>query len=201
MKHRLSILIAIFLFIQHTHNAIGQQRSIVSNFAAQRNGAQINLAWTITAGNTCNGISIFRIIDSSSQKIGELYGVCGNSSAPQQFSFVDSFPIENKVNSYQLELGGVGSSGIASILFLKPSNFILFPNPAKEKLSIIFGNDGNNPTVASIVNSSGVTVRTLTTNARAFEINIDDLADGVYYISIYIQATGFLKRDQFIIMR
>lgn len=201
MKNILSILIFVFLFIQHTQDAIAQQRSILSNFAAQRSGAQIYLAWTITAGNTCNGISIFRIIDSSSQKIGEIFGVCGNASTPQKFSFIDSFPIENKVNSYQLELGGGGLSGTASILFLKPGSFILFPNPAKEKLSITFGNDGKNPTVASIVNSSGLFVRSLITNEGTLEINIDDLANGEYYISIYIQATGFFKRNKFIIMR
>lgn len=202
MKNALYILFSLLFAVQHADIANAQQRSILGDFTVQKSGKQIYLAWTITAGNSCNGISILRIIDDSiSEKIGEIFGVCGNSSATQRFSFVDSFPVENKVNSYQLELGGIGLSGSASILFLKPGSFILFPNPAREKINIIFENDRNNSAFVSIVNSSGVAIKSFVTNVGTPEISIDELSNGAYFISVYIPATGLLIKDRFVLSK
>lgn len=78
---------------------------------------------------------------------------------------------------------------------------MLYPNPGKEGITIIFENDRKNSTFVSIANSSGLIVKSLETNEDNLKVNTDNLTQGAYYITIYIPENGFFKKDQFVVIK
>lgn len=61
-----------------------------------------------------------------------------------------------------------------------PLNFSIYPNPAKETITI---NSENNSAI-SIVNSLGVVIKSIKNAKKSQMISVNDLASGIYFISV-----------------
>ena len=112
MKKIIATHLFIFFLIIGS-NSLAQQNSILGSFYLFESNAKIYLNWSIVSGSTCNGIKIFRSIDSLNfYEIGKIEGICGNISAEQFYNFIDENPVKNKINFYKLELGNSGSLSV-----------------------------------------------------------------------------------------
>ena len=80
---------------------------------------QVFVDITLSPGNTCNGIKLWRSTDSLNFiEVVYLDGVCGNSSYSTTYNLVDSSPILNSLNYYKVQYGSNILSEIYEILVL-----------------------------------------------------------------------------------
>ncbi len=125
-------------------SVLAQNDTILSKFNANVVGEKVLLSWRIKAGNTCNGIDVYRSTDSLNYTlIGSVEGICGNVSFPTDYEYFDVSPVENSKNYYRLGLGGNGFSRVISTWYfdLTKRDYILSPNPVLESSVLRFKND------------------------------------------------------------
>jgi hypothetical protein len=160
---------------------------ILDKYSVFDAGGKVYISCTISSGNTCNGIDVFRSADSLVfNNIGNIAGICGSTSEPVTYDFVDENPIINKTSYYKLELGGYGYTTILSVLIIdtKEFGFQVRPNPANEKTVIYFDNDNFNDFELTLYNLSGTKVYSSTSSTNYFDINTQNLANGLYFFTI-----------------
>ncbi len=124
-----------------SNSLFAQEINILDGFIGTAQTSQVQLRWTITSGETCNGTVIERSSDKLNwTQIGEIAGVCGSSAAPVSFNFIDSLPLANTINHYRLELGGRGYSHSISVAYynFSKSSFVVIPNPVVSNATIFF---------------------------------------------------------------
>jgi hypothetical protein len=138
----------IFFFSILLSNILEAQRlPEVGYYQVFESGSRVFLQFELLAGNTCDGIRIFRSADDAAfDPIGEFPGVCGSPIESQVFSFIDEHPVKNKILIYRLDFGqekgptstplvvyDFGQQGYR--LFRQPHStgyLIRFPNPKAE---------------------------------------------------------------------
>lgn len=108
-----------------------------------------------------------------------------NSSGNQEYSFIDKK--RQGIIYYRLEIidkdGSINYSDIKKILLDKKFNFTIYPNPSKDKLLI----KSNNKGIYKINNVLGKTFQSGTINYNFEEINISNLANGIYFLNFISQ--------------
>jgi uncharacterized delta-60 repeat protein len=113
------------------------------NFTAERQQQEVKLAWSTSFEQNNKGFEIQRSTNGRDfTKIGWVPGV-GNSNDLLKYSFTDQSPA--KGNNYyrlnQLDLDGHSRlSAIRKIDFKQLIEFSIYPNPAKDKLTLQFNN-------------------------------------------------------------
>ena len=117
----------------------GQEHAILSKFTAQYTGSEVVLAWTIKGGQQCNGVDVYRSIDSVNWvKIGGVEGICG-ASEPQYYDFIDAEPALGNLNYYKLQLGTQGFSSIQSAKVIRYDElYEAYPNPSSSQINLSF---------------------------------------------------------------
>jgi len=183
------------LLITGTSAALPQ--SLLS-FTALKGDNKVTLNFTTTNELKLSSFDVERSADGSSfTTIGTVTG----KGADGSYAYVDAQPLSS-MNYYRLKMidqnGGYSYSKILSIRYDKNASIAIFPNPAKDvvtvqlhmpagavSLQII---DGMGRTVKSMtLQSSGSTLSTL--------IDISELARGQYYIHAGKQVLGFIKQQ------
>jgi hypothetical protein len=168
-------------------SAQAQDAIVLDGFLGVPQTGQVQLRWTISAGQTCNGTSIERSTDTIRwEKIGEIPGVCGSSAAAVPYNFIDNSPVSNTVNFYRLELGGQGYSTIVGIPYYDYSGngYVLIPNPLHDSGTLYFGTSENEAFTLSIFDISGKLVQQAKGTGGNFSINASDKPAGNYVFVI-----------------
>lgn len=184
-KNWLLILLNLFSF-QYT---IAQTSSILSFFFASENNGTVYLSWQIIAGSTCSGIQIHRSTDNINFiEVGDIPGICGDLTSPQDYDFTDFSPIKNSINYYRLELGNNGFSQVLSVevIDISETGFQVRPNPAYGLSKILFENDNKALHNFAIHNTLGELVYTTSGKEDFFEFDASAFQDGTYFFTITI---------------
>ncbi len=182
------ILVFLLFCLALSNNTFSQNSPILDEFSASETNGTVYLYWIISSGSTCDGIKIFRSVDNLHfDQIGEIGGVCGNSSAPQPYNFVDERPEKNSVNYYRLELGSNGFSETISveIIDFNDKGFQVRPNPAFEKAFVFFQNDLRKSFSLALYSLNGQVTGLQSTDANSFNINTMNLSNGTYIFIIF----------------
>jgi hypothetical protein len=147
--------------------------------------------WTISGGNTCNGIKIFRSTDSLHfEQIGFISGICGNSTIPVSYVFNDENPLANKTNFYKLELGTLGHTKTASYYYIvyNEAGYLVKPNPVTDLTTIFFENDLQEEYEFNLYNQEGQQViNSEFVSGNNFILYRNDLAPGTYLFTLQSQ--------------
>jgi len=145
------IFLLLLLISQSASVSVAQNHPILGKFSISENNGDVYLSWSIIAGSSCNGIQIYRSIDSINfSQIGDIPGVCGSVDFTQTYDFTDNNPVKNKVNYYRLELGNQDFSQIVSIEIIDISSL-----KQGSKAGIIYGfKDWQNYNFFVITNST-----------------------------------------------
>lgn len=133
--------VLILFFVLACLQPRAQESIILEGFVGVPQAQQVQLRWVISAGQTCNGTFIERSTDTIHwETIGDIPGICGSSSEPIPYNFIDGAPEGNTINFYRLELGGLGYSPVIGVPYFDYSDngFVLIPNPAYETASLYF---------------------------------------------------------------
>jgi hypothetical protein len=187
MATRLHLIILSFLLLPMADGTIAQTGPIIDNFNISKSGDQVLLNWRMLAGNTCNGITIFRATDTLYfSQIGHIPGICGSTIESVRYTHADLSPEKNSRNYYRLEFGGVGVSEIISIdiIDVGPKGYQVRPNPVHSEAKIFFRNDNGFKHQLRVYSMNGIEVYTGSTDEEYFSIQSTDLEAGLYMFTI-----------------
>ena len=186
----------IFFILLLTANAVHAQTNIVSIFSGNQLNQTVYLEFTITAGQTCNGINIERSNDSLSfYKIGDIAGSCGSSTEPVSYSYTDSFPLHNTYNFYRLAPGNADWSEVIKIYFNlhDKKEFLIHPNPFITTAKISYQNPLSKTIHWKMFDTNGKQVRNGTTKEESFIISKNSLHSGLYFLQLILDNKDFQK--------
>lgn len=187
MKFGFTKIIYIWIFMLTMLSAKAQDQPVLDVFFATENNGVVYLNWRILAGGTCNGTNVLRSSDSLNfTEIGRIFGVCGNLSKPESYSFIDESPVSNKRNYYRLELGpwNFSETIYTDIIDLNEQAYQIRPNPIQTKAKIYYRNTKKLKQTLSIYNIIGQKMVSLTSRDEYFEIDVRTLENGMYVFSI-----------------
>lgn len=186
MKKIMKLIPLFLLFIWMT-TAKAQEISILESFTGYEKGGDVYLNWVISAGNTCNGILIYRAINNLPfEKVGEIPGVCGNSSSSQAFDFIDTDPVVNSKNNYRLDLGGneISNTVTVEIIDIANAGYQLRPNPVSGNVQVYFDNMNRKLHQLLMYDLNGLLLATFISDTRYFSIDLNTYPNGQYFFSI-----------------
>lgn len=162
------------------------QSTFARNFIAEAKDGKTYLRWTISQGNTCDGITILRSEDQISYtQIGEISGVCGSTDSAQTYLFTDEKPVLNKTNFYKLQFGLTGITATQFVYVFSEGGYNLYPNPANLQSRLFFTNNGKKISM-QLYNLSGQVVQSLETTDNFFTINTSNLAASMYFFVVLL---------------
>ncbi|MFT5858627.1 MAG: hypothetical protein ACI865_000715 [Flavobacteriaceae bacterium] len=195
-------LAILFVLIQHSGNAFAQNEDVLENFTATNFNGNILLDWSITQGNTCNGIEILHSLDSINfTEIGDIEGICGSSAEIIYYDFTHSYVADNVTHFYRLQLGGLGFSWIIAleVSHFGVNHYRLGPNPLGKKSKLQVVNDNQLTLTMSISDLHGKIVGTSKTSENFFILSKEDYKIGKYLFVITKAGTAEKIKGEFIV--
>lgn len=178
---------AIILFFLNVLAAEAQVGDTIVNFRAEELNGNVYLTWSIKQGFTCNGVDVYRSVDSVNfTKIGDIEGICGSTAASIAYDFTDQFPEKNTRNFYRLSLGGLLNSHAISIdiIDISANKYLVVPNPVNFKSTLYFENAASVICELTIMDERGVQIISETSTGETFQLRASDYAGGVYWFKI-----------------
>lgn len=177
----------VFLFLMiltGSFFANAQNESVVLNLSATEFNGKVLLSWSITQGNTCNGITVLRANDTTGfNPIGNIEGICGSTAETIDYQFTDTDPLPNAVNHYRLSMGGLGFSYIVDIEVVDAGDqkYIIVPNPVSNESKLIFNNDNQEEVTITFFNEKGEVLYEETSSEQSISLQRDQFKQGLYF--------------------
>ena len=159
------------------------------NFDGRKNGTVVDLSWRTAFEYNNNRFEIETSKDVSSYyKIGSVNSK-GNSTDIQSYSYTDNLPAKG-VNYYRLKQvdmdGHATYSRTVAVTFDDKGRLItVFPNPAKDNLTVSFASPQQNVSM-KILAADGKLVRkeSAASVQRSTDMNVKELIPGIYFLEI-----------------
>lgn len=180
-------MVSFILFFFSAWAAEAQVGDTVMNFRAEELNGNVYLTWSIKQGFTCNGVDVYRSIDSINfTKIGDIEGICGSTAESIAYDFTDQFPEKNTRNFYRLSLGGLINSHVISIdiIDLSANKYLIVPNPVDFESDLYFENAAAAICVLTTMDARGVQIISETSIDEVFQLCASDYASGTYSFRI-----------------
>lgn len=202
MLNYLKLIIILISFLKFS-SLFSQTGSISLDFfdIKQYNG-NVYVDITLSQGNTCNGIIIQRSLDTIYfQNIAQFEGICGNTSSPTRYNFLDENPIQNQTSYYRVKFGNNIYSEIIEILIIDNQNndYQLRPHPANNETTLYFNNQPGVSYELILFSIDGVKIRTLKSSSNKFFIETSTLNNGFYIFLIKQGSTNYFINGQLIV--
>lgn len=131
----------------------------LKNFDAFSDGKYVRLNIVLEKGSVCNGIRIYRSLDSNYlQQVGFIDGICGSTDEPVGYTYIDSTPLLNKQAYYAVKPGSAPVTDVRSVFFTAAgAGALIYPNPARNSFTVVFNDDATEHGIR-LYNISGVNV-------------------------------------------
>ena len=202
MLNYLKLIIILISFLKFS-SLFSQTGSISLDFfdIKQYNG-NVYVDITLSQGNTCNGIIIQRSLDTIYfQKIAQFEGICGNTSSPTSYNFLDENPILNQTSYYRVKFGNNIYSEIVEILIIDSQNneYQLRPHPANNETTLYFNNQPGVSYELMLFSVDGIKIRTSKSSTNKFFIETSTLNNGFYIFLIKQGSTNYFINGQLIV--
>lgn len=201
MKLQKIIISIVLIFSSILSNA---QKINLANFYLTQNDKEVLLSWTIDAGPTCNGITVWHSVDSINYtEVGNIAGVCGSTSSSIPYNFKHDSPVINKTNYYKLRLGYTQFSEVrfSYLEFIEHGKIIIKPNPSTDNVSIAFNNDKNETFSLTIINSAGLKVfESHGIKENSIALNTSTFDNGNYYV-LLMDSGGRVIKEKLLISK
>lgn len=181
-----------------------QADPILGKFSLSESKGQVAISWQIIAGNTCNGIQIYRSIDAVNfTRIGYIGGICGSIYEPVNYFFTDTTPVKNAVNYYYLEFGGVGSSQVIAIEVIDKGHagYQIRPHPIQHSGTIYFDAQVGEVYTLRLYDPTGKEIFSAKTSDDRFDVFTSAYAPGHYVFTISASGNGAGIKGKLIIQK
>ena len=160
------------------------------SFDAKCNNGKVNINWSTATENNNEYFTLERSTDGINFNAIKIIKGSGNSSSVKYYSATDIDALTGSTLYYRLKQtdfdGKFEYFNIVAVSCtdIKLSNINIYPNPAITLLNVSF-KDVEENTIIRIVSMDGKVMKTITSNVKGLnEINISDLADGVYLLQV-----------------
>ncbi|MES2836992.1 MAG: choice-of-anchor D domain-containing protein [Bacteroidota bacterium] len=164
---------------------------VVNKFEAVKNGANVDLSWSVSNNNKINYFEIWTSTDGESFELNESVKTSNKFLASKDYFTIDNSP-QIGINYYKLKIvdanGAITFSDIRSVNFDLNNSIYIFPNPVElgkdvyVNLQLI---DENEIVEVSIIDQIGKAVLNQTyTGQKSIYINTLQLAKGVYFVKV-----------------
>jgi hypothetical protein len=175
--------------------AVADTTSIIANvvpvqwasFTAEKQGTASLLKWVTVQEQNSLRFVVERSTDGNNfLEIGTI-NASGNSSVAKAYTLTDALPMAG-INYYRIKQvdvdGRIIYSDTRSVIFNPfKGNITVTPNPAKDKIAITV--PGNSKVLqVTIVNAVGQKVQSASINGQYNQLQLNNLAPGLYYIKI-----------------
>lgn len=182
-----------------------------SNFNGVKEGTINLLSWTTLTETNNTGFELLRSADGIQfEKIAFIATKAenGNSNQTLNYQFKDQSPLQAN-NYYRLkQIDKDGRTSLSSIVLLKSAKtrrleiVSVYPNPVKDNLTILLGNDKSEKATISITDYSGKTLIQqavqLTNGTQTLQINTSTLSNKTYLLVVKtneeVLTTKFMKQ-------
>ncbi len=205
MLHRLILFLLFFCFWSVPMERLLAQDDFLGDMQVVALDQKVYLEWTIRAGNTCDGVRVYRSSDAELfQEIGRIEGVCGSPFSNITYEFYDEEPLENQQSFYRIELGNLGISQVLAVFFVDFSQqqTYLKSNPVREISTIHFKNPLQMEHQMSVFDLDGKLVFQESTRESAFKIHASDLQTGTYLLRVSDVSKGrIIGTNKLIVLR
>lgn len=163
-------------------------------YVTKRNETEALLTWQ-QPGELNGTYLVERSTDNGKtfKSIGNL-NTTGDNAMLQSYDFSDASPAEG-INMYRIHHtssnGTVDYSDVKAVMFEGLKAVQIYPNPAKDKISVYI--PGNNKTVTvQLTDALGNQIKTYKASGEKADLNLPPLSSGSYYLNV-IKADGTSK--------
>lgn len=129
----------IFLLCAAPLTILAQEHPIIAAYTLTEFDGGIRIEWTIQGGSTCNGQDVERSTDGVTfTQVHRIEGICGSTSDPVPYDWIDNAPPEFSTVYYRIKLGFDGYTSVKSIVFdqLTTSDQRFFPSPMTDEATL-----------------------------------------------------------------
>lgn len=194
-------ILTLFSVICCLNHVIGQIDGFLSGQNIVQNGNQIDLSWTIDAGNTCLGTNVERSINGGPfLRVHAISGVCGLDDRPQTYRFSDENLDQTGRYVYNLGFGSIGTVSM-EINFVEvwDSGLSIVFLPGDNRHRLMTTTEGRTYDV-EIYSAEGRIVYSQTDiSSRSFNLPSSNWSNGVYIV--VLRSATQIARDKFLIYR
>ena len=179
-------LIMLMFWVPLTSSA--QQPAALKLFNAERQyDGKVLVTWTLSAGYTCQDISLQYAPDSINfYTIYQSPGLNGSTGSDKSYPFLDASASSAGPNYYRLDLGNCGMSKV-----ITPSNvpygttgYYFEHMPIKTETLLHFRNSGGFQFEFSVFDLKGTLKRVLLTSSNLIFFEPDGLEQGIYFFTL-----------------
>ena len=171
------------------------------NFEGHVKGDDVVLNWSTASETNNNYFKVERSVDGRSFETIQIIGGAGNSSIQNDYVSVDDSPIPG-LSYYRLKQidfdGTISYSPTIAIEIFAANVFYLVPNPANDKVKIVYGAKQKEDFSLKIYNMQGVPVYSDVLHSERGinqqEISLDDIDKGIYFIVLENQFSTYKSR-------
>jgi hypothetical protein len=159
----------------------------VGYFRVFETSNRVFVQFELLAGNTCDGIQIFRSANQLDfEPVGEFPGICGSPVERQSFSFIDEQPIKNKTLTYRLDFGRERGPVSAPVVVYDfgENGHLVFRKPDQEGFLLRFPNPKAESVRCRVFSVRGDTVSEMATSGTELEIGFPGFRPGLYFFEL-----------------
>ena len=159
------------------------------SFSASARQRSIDLKWSTSSEINNKGYNVTRSLSPESGF--EWIGWVNGAGVPSEYLFTDENVRNNTTYYYQLEQVDfdetVNYTEIVSARIDKDIVLEVYPNPARELLSIAIGNEGVSNGTVQLISVDGKVIRNLVVanDQTLIDINIADFPSGIYFVQLH----------------
>jgi Secretion system C-terminal sorting domain len=154
------------------------------SFTAEKQGAGALLKWSTATEQNTKDFEVQHSTNAVSWTALGTVDAAGNSNTVRSYTFTHATPFKGNIYNYyrilQRDVDGKSSySKIASLIYDEPgADVIVYPNPAKESLTIYLAETQE----VRLVNVAGATIWKGTLTAGRNQLNLTRFAKGIYWV-------------------
>lgn len=157
-----------------------------SDFSLVQQNNVVLIRWTVNSGSLCDGTSVYRSTDGSSDVlVGEISGICGSEIENREYSLIDASPALNATNRYYLRFGFSEYSEEKELYvkYLDPERLYLGPNPSETTVSLEWNDQFHDEYTIRVIDDLGMTILEQSAiTGSSFELDLKSLTAGFYTV-------------------
>jgi len=159
----------------------------LTSFEATKKGKQTVITWQTATEENSQSFLVERSADGINFNAIGTVAAAGNSTSVRNYSFTDIAPGAGK-NHYRLRSvnmdGSADLSKIALVIFDKESQLLLFPNPAKEELTIRNTVTSGTVYLYDINGKQVLSQKINSNNSQGVKLRLTGLPAGMYVVKL-----------------
>jgi hypothetical protein len=173
--------------------------AILAGFTAQQIGNTIRADFGIIGGASCLGAELQRMnqFNGEYEVVAAIREVCGGTDNTEFYTLVDEAPVQGRLNTYRLFLGGEGVTREVEVFFTAVfDQLLLFPNPSAQRLQIRLDALPGTSFIARVFDIQGKELLSANFVGNTFTFDDLGLTAGCYLVQVTSKANGlsFVRR-------